>query len=349
MKTKIRLRSISAQKYIENNEKKYIRRNLSYLNTLENSFNIQKNCAKNISNLISLNKLNYKHPLKHKFIKEEKNYYFDINNKIMNIAQLLEKKIYNNSVNHTENNINKTNINNNNQNNHHKYKNLLPPLNLKKIKTKTHTSIFKTTNSSIKLSSNKSENTEEKEYLINLIKNLNDDISRILKVNKNKKQKFNHLKTLYKYINDKESSIKFHYFFPDFIDKNQKNIIDNPEYKFIKIKNKSFQISKIFTKILNLIIKYFYIVYNNDNKLTNYKYIHQYFLKIKELYNLYKTELDDIIENYAKITNNLIFDYRVYKNYINDLCEFTETNINNEKEFKLNLENCDKRFEYLMK
>jgi hypothetical protein len=43
MKTKIRLRPISAQKYIENNEKKYIRRNLSYLNTLENSFNIQKN------------------------------------------------------------------------------------------------------------------------------------------------------------------------------------------------------------------------------------------------------------------------------------------------------------------
>ena len=337
MKIKIRLRPISAQKYLEKNEQQYISRNLSNLNTLNNSFNIQKNCANNISNLISLNKLNYKHPLKHNFIKDEKKYYFDINNKIMHIAQIIEKKNFNNNINNTENNVN--------NNNQHKLKNLLPPINLKKIKTQINNT-FKTTNTSMNLSV-KSNN--DKEYLINLIQNLNNDISYALKSNNTKKkQKFHNLKTIYKYINDPETSIKFHYFLQDFIDKNENYIIDNPEYKFIKIKNKSFQICKMFTKILNIIIKYFYIVYNDD-KLTNYKYIHQYFLKIKELYNSYKKELNDIIENYANITNNLIIDYKVYKNYINDLCEFADLNIDNEKEFKLNLENYDKRFEYLMK
>ena len=355
MKIKIRLRPISAQKYLEINEKKYNNQILSNLNTLNNSFNIQKNCANNISNLISLNKLNYKHPLKHNFIKDEKKYYFDINNKIMHIAQIIEKKNFNNNI-HTENNVNNNNHHNNHHNNHnnnhhnnhnnnhHKLKNFLPPINLKKIKLQSNDT-FKITNSSMNLSV-KSNN--EKEYLINLIHDLNNDISYALKNNNTKKHKINKLKTIYKYINDTESHIKFHYFFPDFIEKNKNNIIDNPEYKFIKIKSKSFQICKMFTKILNIIIKYFYIVYNDD-KLTNYKYIHQYFLKIKELYNSYKKELDDIIENYANITNNLIFDYNVYKHYINDLCEFTDLNINNEKEFKLDLENYDKRFEYLMK
>ena len=360
MKIKIRLRPISAQKYLEINEKKYNNQILSNLNTLNNSFNIQKNCANNISNLISLNKLNYKHPLKHNFIKDEKNYYFDINNKIMNIAQIIEKKNYSsNNINNTENNNNhhhhnhhnhhnhNNNNNNHNHNHNHKLKNLLPPINLKKINIKEQiNNTLQTIDSSNNLS-HKLNNLDEKEYLINLIHDLNNDISCTLKNTNNKKnEKFHHLKTIYKYINDAETSIKFHYFLPDFIDKNK--FIDNPEYKFIKIKNKSFQICKMFTKILNIIIKYFYIVYNND-KLTNYKYIHQYFLKIKELYNTYKKELDDIIENYANITNNLIIDYKVYKHYINDLCEFADLNINNEKEFKLNLENYDKRFEYLMK
>ena len=345
MKIKIRLRPISAQKYLEINEKEYINRNLSNLNTLNNSFNIQKNCANNISNLISQNKLNYKHPLKHNFIKDEKNYYFDINNKIMHIAQIIEKKNFSNNINNTENN------NNNNHHHHHnhnrKSKNLLPPINLKKMNSKEQiNNTLKIIDSPNNLSY-KINNLDEKEYLINLIHDLNNDISHALKNNNNtKNQKFHHLKTIYKYINDAETSIKFHYFLPDFIDKNK--FIDNPEYKFIKIKNKSFQICKMFTKILNIIIKYFYIVYNND-KLTNYNFIHQYFLKIKELYNSYKKELDDIIENYANITNNLIIDYKVYKHYISDLCEFTELHINNEKEFKLNLENYDKRFEYLMK
>ena len=345
MKIKIRLRPISAQKYLEINEKKYNNQILSNLNTLNNSFNIQKNCANNISNLISLNKLNYKHPLKHNFIKDEKNYYFDINNKIMHIAQIIEKKNFSNNINNTENN------NNNHHHHHHnhnrKSKNLLPPINLKKMNSKEQiNNTLKIIDSPNNLSY-KINNLDEKEYLINLIHDLNNDISHALKNNNNtKNQKFHHLKTIYKYINDAETSIKFHYFLPDFIDKNK--FIDNPEYKFIKIKNKSFQICKMFTKILNIIIKYFYIVYNND-KLTNYKYIHQYFLKIKELYNSYKKELDDIIENYANITNNLIIDYKVYKHYISDLCEFTELHINNEKEFKLNLENYDKRFEYLMK
>ena len=345
MKIKIRLRPISAQKYLEINEKEYINRNLSNLNTLNNSFNIQKNCANNISNLISQNKLNYKHPLKHNFIKDEKNYYFDINNKIMHIAQIIEKKNFSNNINNTENN------NNNHHHHHHnhnrKSKNLLPPINLKKMNSKEQiNNTLKIIDSPNNLSY-KINNLDEKEYLINLIHDLNNDISHALKNNNNtKNQKFHHLKTIYKYINDAETSIKFHYFLPDFIDKNK--FIDNPEYKFIKIKNKSFQICKMFTKILNIIIKYFYIVYNND-KLTNYNFIHQYFLKIKELYNSYKKELDDIIENYANITNNLIIDYKVYKHYISDLCEFTELHINNEKEFKLNLENYDKRFEYLMK
>ena len=345
MKFKIRLRPISAQKYLEINEKEYINRNLSNLNTLNNSFNIQKNCANNISNLISQNKLNYKHPLKHNFIKDEKNYYFDINNKIMHIAQIIEKKNFSNNINNTENN------NNNHHHHHHnhnrKSKNLLPPINLKKMNSKEQiNNTLKIIDSPNNLSY-KINNLDEKEYLINLIHDLNNDISHALKNNNNtKNQKFHHLKTIYEYINDAETSIKFHYFLPDFIDKNK--FIDNPEYKFIKIKNKSFQICKMFTKILNIIIKYFYIVYNND-KLTNYKYIHQYFLKIKELYNTYKKELDDIIENYANITNNLIIDYKVYKHYINDLCEFADLNINNEKEFKLNLKNYDKRFEYLMK
>ena len=345
MKIKIRLRPISAQKYLEINEKEYINRNLSNLNTLNNSFNIQKNCANNISNLISQNKLNYKHPLKHNFIKDEKNYYFDINNKIMHIAQIIEKKNFSNNINNTENN------NNNHHHHHHnhnrKSKNLLPPINLKKMNSKEQiNNTLKIIDSPNNLSY-KINNLDEKEYLINLIHDLNNDISCTLKNTNNKKnEKFHHLKTIYKYINDAETSIKFHYFLPDFIDKNK--FIDNPEYKFIKIKNKSFQICKMFTKILNIIIKYFYIVYNND-KLTNYNFIHQYFLKIKELYNSYKKELDDIIENYANITNNLIIDYKVYKHYINDLCEFADLNINNEKEFKLNLENYDKRFEYLMK
>ena len=343
MKIKIRLRPISAQKYLEINEKEYISRNSSNLNTLNNSFNIQKNCANNISNLISLNKLNYKHPLKHNFIKDEKNYYFDINNKIMHIAQIIEKKNFSNNINNTENNNN----NHHHHNHNRKSKNLLPPINLKKMNSKEQiNNTLKIIDSPNNLSY-KINNLDEKEYLINLIHDLNNDISHALKNNNNtKNQKFHHLKTIYKYINDAETSIKFHYFLPDFIDKNK--FIDNPEYKFIKIKNKSFQICKMFTKILNIIIKYFYIVYNND-KLTNYKYIHQYFLKIKELYNTYKKELDDIIENYANITNNLIIDYKVYKHYISDLCEFTELHINNEKEFKLNLENYDKRFEYLMK
>ena len=345
MKIKIRLRPISAQKYLEINEKKYNNQILSNLNTLNNSFNIQKNCANNISNLISQNKLNYKHPLKHNFIKDEKNYYFDINNKIMNIAQIIEKKNFSNNINNTENN------NNNHHHHHHnhnrKSKNLLPPINLKKMNSKEQiNNTLKIIDSPNNLSY-KINNLDEKEYLINLIHDLNNDISCTLKNTNNKKnEKFHHLKTIYKYINDAETSIKFHYFLPDFIDKNK--FIDNPEYKFIKIKNKSFQICKMFTKILNIIIKYFYIVYNND-KLTNYNFIHQYFLKIKELYNSYKKELDDIIENYANITNNLIIDYKVYKHYISDLCEFTELHINNEKEFKLNLENYDKRFEYLMK
>ena len=343
MKIKIRLRPISAQKYLEINEKEYINRNLSNLNTLNNSFNIQKNCANNISNLISQNKLNYKHPLKHNFIKDEKNYYFDINNKIMHIAQIIEKKNFSNNINNTENNNN----NHHHHNHNRKSKNLLPPINLKKMNSKEQiNNTLKIIDSPNNLSY-KINNLDEKEYLINLIHDLNNDISHALKNNNNtKNQKFHHLKTIYEYINDAETSIKFHYFLPDFIDKNK--FIDNPEYKFIKIKNKSFQICKMFTKILNIIIKYFYIVYNND-KLTNYKYIHQYFLKIKELYNSYKKELDDIIENYANITNNLIIDYKVYKHYISDLCEFTELHINNEKEFKLNLENYDKRFEYLMK
>jgi uncharacterized membrane-anchored protein YhcB (DUF1043 family) len=257
----------------------------------------------------------------------------------------LKKKNFSNNINNTENNNNNNHHHHNNHN--RKSKNLLPPINLKKMNSKEQiNNTLKIIDSPNNLSY-KINNLDEKEYLINLIHDLNNDISHALKNNNNtKNQKFHHLKTIYKYINDAETSIKFHYFLPDFIDKNK--FIDNPEYKFIKIKNKSFQICKMFTKILNIIIKYFYIVYNND-KLTNYKYIHQYFLKIKELYNTYKKELDDIIENYANITNNLIIDYKVYKHYISDLCEFTELHINNEKEFKLNLENYDKRFEYLMK
>lgn len=292
------------------NEEKRILMNVN--DSFETSLSRAVISSKELLMLLERNKLNSKYPLKPRFLKLEKDYSEEINTRLLKVARLIDK-------------IPKPKVKK-------KKKILLPKI----PKYPHHQYLF--TDSQI---------TESNSLFNDLEENLENEIKKIFasqdgddKRTQND-SKFRKLHTIYKYINDTQTSMKFHYFICDFQQRSLNDIIlPNNEYKFIKIKNESIFIVSNFSKVLKLIIKYFYLSQNFEISYSkeSLKRMKEYLIMIKKKYVTYKTQLTELVKNYSVITNGLIMDKEVYNNYIYKLCDMANETSKEEGKF---FELCD--------
>lgn len=278
-----------------------------------------------LKDLIKRNKINNKFPLKKRFISNEKEYTKEINTKLLKVAKIIDKVPHPRFK--TEKQIPKVNNNTN--------KKILPKI--EKSRPQPPSQFLK-----------------KQAYCENLLEKLENEIKQIFYKKENNNQfkegryencpcnftsgcsRYKKLQTIYKFINDPKTSIKFHYMLVDFTPKHiNEELLPNPEYKFIKIKNESFFVVGIFLKVLKLIISYFHLIYDNDSFLVRdyYTITSNYCKQLTKKYEVYKKELNELVENYSICTKGLLIDNNVYNKYVYDLCDLSNSILKEEVKF----------------
>ena len=273
-----------------------------------------------LKDLLQRNKTNNKYPLKKQFIRNEKEYTKEINTKLLRVAKIIDR-------------IPHPKMNKPKQQKSNSKKNCVLPI--IKIKRTQSSSFIKKQiyfdNLLTKLESEIKEIFYKKDNNILCSNNSNQINNFISGCSKYKK-----LQTIYKYINDSETAIKFHYMIIDFTPKHINDQVQpNPEYKFIKIKTESFFVVKVFLDVLQLIIKYFYMIYDNDSLFIrdNYGSISTYCNRLKKKYEIYKNELNELVENYSVVSKGLLINNNVYNQYVYELCDYSNSILKEENKF----------------
>lgn len=292
----------------------YDMRNLSFEKALTRS----KINAKELTRVLNINHLNKKQVIKYSLIKSESNYNSEINLKLIKVGNILAGKIPHPKKNNVP------------------HDNIPPPSKLLPIRA----AVIQRNNSAnnIKLKSNA-------QVLDDYLIHFQQEIQGILSSNRHfvmnfhqfsngiKRKRLRKLKTIYKYISDDQTSMKFHYLKEDFKKKGLNNrLLVNPEYKFIKIRDDSFLVLNTFKKVITCIVEHFFMAYDNDLlfKKENLELLNEYSLYLKEIYELYKKEIKDIVKNYSLLTKGLVNSHKIYSDYVNELCDYSESNTKEE-------------------
>lgn len=313
----------------EKNNKRPCSANNICNNLLNDSFETSlSRASRNIyelRDLIKRNKINNKFPLKKRFISNEKEYTKEINTKLLKVAKIIDRVPHPRFK--TEKQIPKTNNSPN--------KKILPKIEKSRPQSSSHI-------------------VKKQAHYEDLLEKLENEIKEIFYKKENNNQfkedlhenspsnftsgclRYKKLQTIYKFINDPKTSIKFHYMLVDFTPKHiNEQLLPNPEYKFIKIKNESFFVVGIFLKVLKLIISYFHLIYDNDSFLVRdyYTITSNYCKHLTKKYEVYKKELNELVENYSICTKGLLIDNNVYNKYIYDLCDLSNSILKEEVKF----------------
>lgn len=284
----------------------YNTRNLSFEKALSRS----KINAKELTKVLNLNKINKKYAIRNSLIKSESSYNNEVDLKLIKVGNILGRIPHPKRTTQTNENI------------------------LIASRIPIRATIMQRNNSAHNIKA-KANTHDIDDYLIHFQQAIQNILSssRHFVLNTyqfstdSKKQKFKKLNTIYKYISDEQTTMKFHFFKEDFKQKGLNNRpVVNPEYKFIKIRDDSFLVLSTFKKVINCIIEHFFMAYNNDMsfKKVNLATLNEYNLYLKEIYELYKKESKDIVKNYSILTKGLVNSDKLYFDYVNELSKYCE-------------------------